>query len=177
MKIKTLVIAGFSLIAFLSFCTLTSCGEKGTKSTTDTTQNVNTNTSESESVQNISNTVPGKVIQLTSAEFKEKVFDFEKSQQWQYKGTLPAIVDFYADWCRPCKMVAPIMDELAKEYEGKLIIYKVDVDQAQDLASSFGISSIPSILYIPATGEPRMAVGASSKEEYVKAIKTVLMVN
>lgn len=92
----------------------------------------------------------GKVIHLTKAEFLAKVYNFEKNpEEWKYEGDKPAIVDFYADWCGPCKMVAPILDELAKEYDGQIVIYKVDTEKEQELAGAFGIRSIPSILFIP----------------------------
>ena len=92
----------------------------------------------------------GKVIHLTKADFLAKVYNFEKNpKEWKYEGDKPAIVDFYADWCGPCKMVAPILDELAKEYDGQIVIYKVDTEKEQELAGVFGIRSIPSILFIP----------------------------
>lgn len=118
----------------------------------------------------------GKVIYLTTAEFKQKIYDYEKnSEDWVYKGKVPAIIDFYADWCRPCKMVAPIMDELAKEYKGKVVIYKVNTDKEKELASVFQIRSIPSILYIPKTGKPSMEMGAKSKEAYKQVIESTLL--
>ena len=92
--------------------------------------------------------------QLTKETFKEKIFDFEKNTEWKYKGELPAIIDFYADWCGPCKMVAPVLSELAGEYQGKVNIYKVNTDQEPELSGAFGIQSIPSILFIP-KGESR----------------------
>lgn len=122
------------------------------------------------------NSAEGKVIYLTTAEFKQKIYDYEKNgDQWLYKGKLPAIIDFYADWCRPCKMVAPIMEELAKEYKGKVVIYKVNTDKEKELASVFQIRSIPSILYIPKTGKPSMDMGAKSKEAYKQIIESTLL--
>jgi thioredoxin len=118
----------------------------------------------------------GKPIQLKLDGFKENVFDFENNEQWSYIGELPAIIDFYADWCGPCKQVAPIMKDLAKEYDGKVIIYKVDTDVEQQLAGMFGISSIPSILFIPMEGKPEMSTGALPKSEFVKKINEVLKV-
>ena len=117
-----------------------------------------------------------KIEHLTTKTFKEKVFDYEKSTEWKYKGELPAIVDFYADWCRPCKMIAPILEELAKEYEGKIVVYKVNVDNEKELAGVFQTQSIPSILFIPKEGQPQMAKGALPKETFVKAINDVLKV-
>ena len=94
---------------------------------------------------------------MTKAEFLEKVYNFEKNpDEWKYEGDKPAIVDFYATWCGPCKMVAPILDELAKEYDGQIVIYKVDTDKETELARAFGIRSIPSILFIPMNGKPEM---------------------
>jgi thioredoxin len=116
------------------------------------------------------------VEQLTTEGFKEKVFDFENHSAWNYAGDLPCIVDFYADWCGPCKMVAPIMEELAQDYEGKILFFKVNTQVEQDLAAVFGIRSIPSILFVPTEGQPQMAVGALPKESMEKAIADVLKV-
>jgi thioredoxin 1 len=125
---------------------------------------------------NPGNTGKVKIEKLTAKTFKEKVFDYEKSSEWKYKGQLPAIIDFYADWCGPCKMIAPILDQLSKDYEGKIVIYKVDVDVERELASVFQTQSIPSILFIPKTGQPQMAKGALPKETFEKAILEVLKV-
>jgi len=111
---------------------------------------------------------------LTLDTFKQKVFDFEKNSEWKFEGEKPAIVDFYADWCGPCKMVAPILEELSKEYDGKLNIYKVDTESEQELASVFGIKSIPSLLFIPKDDKPQMAQGALPKDSFRKAFKEVL---
>ena len=114
---------------------------------------------------------------LTTQEFKDKVFDWEAHSDWNYAGELPAIVDFYADWCGPCKMVAPILEEISTEYEGKLHVYKIDTDAEQELAMAFGIQSIPSLLFIPVGGEkPQMAAGALPKDQLEKVIKDVLKV-
>ncbi len=113
---------------------------------------------------------------LTIATFKQKVFDFEKSKEWKYEGELPCIIDFYADWCGPCKMVAPILEELSEEYKGKINIYKVDTEAEQELAGMFGIKSIPSILFCPKEGQPQMAMGALPKASFVEAINDVLLV-
>ena len=106
--------------------------------------------------------------------FIEKVFDFEKEKEWKYRGALPAIVDFYADWCGPCKMVTPILEKISSEYAGKLNIYKVDTDKEQELAGAFGIQSIPSLLFIPMAGQPQMARGALDRGSFEKAIADVL---
>ena len=113
---------------------------------------------------------------LTFETFKEKVFDFEESKEWKFKGEIPAIIDFYADWCGPCKLVAPIMEELAKEYDGKVKIYKIDTEVERELAGMFGIRSIPSILFIPVEGQPQMTTGALPKENFVQMIEEVLKV-
>jgi thioredoxin len=111
---------------------------------------------------------------LDKKAFVEKVFDFENEKEWKYRGALPAIIDFYADWCGPCKMVAPILEKLSAEYEGRLLIYKVDTDKEQELAGAFGIQSIPSLLFIPQMGEPQMARGALGREAFDKAITEIL---
>lgn len=115
-------------------------------------------------------------VQLTTQGFKEKVFNYETEQEWKYLGTLPAIIDFYADWCGPCKMVAPILEELSAEYEGKIVIYKVNTDVEQELSAVFGIQSIPSILFIGADGEPAMQPGAFPKHTFKKIIEEKLLV-
>ncbi len=113
---------------------------------------------------------------LTKDTFKEKVFDFEQNKDWKFEGDKPCVIDFYADWCGPCKMVAPILDELSQEYEGKLDIYKIDTEDQKDLAAMFGIQSIPSLLFVPKEGQPQMAQGALPKDTFVKAFKDVLEV-
>jgi thioredoxin 1 len=106
--------------------------------------------------------------------FKEKVFNFEQNKDWKYEGELPCIIDFYADWCAPCKIVAPILDELSKEYNGKLHVYKVNTEEERELAGIFGIQSIPSLLFVPKEGQPQMALGALPKETLKRAFKDVL---
>jgi len=114
---------------------------------------------------------------LTKNSFKEKIFNFETDTEWKFNGELPCVIDFYADWCGPCKMVAPIIEELANEYDGKVNFYKIDTEQEQELAGMFGIQSIPSILFIPSNEKPQMAVGALPKAQMVQAIQTILNVN
>lgn len=111
---------------------------------------------------------------LTMDTFKQKVFNFDVNKEWKFEGDKPAIIDFYADWCGPCKMVSPILEELSEEYNGKLDIYKIDTEDQRELAASFGIRSIPSILFIPMEGQPQMAVGANSKEWFIQAFEQVL---
>jgi thioredoxin 1 len=113
---------------------------------------------------------------LTKEAFLEKVFNFEKSQEWKFEGKVPCIIDFYADWCQPCKMVAPILEELSNEYEGKINIYKVNTEVEQELAGAFGIRSIPSMLFCPSDAEPQMAVGALPKQQLEQIIADVLKV-
>jgi thioredoxin 1 len=111
---------------------------------------------------------------LTKETFLTKVFNYEANKDWKFEGDKPCIIDFYADWCGPCKMVAPVLEELSKEYEGKLDVYKVDTEQETELAAVFGIRSIPSLLFVPKDGQPQMAMGALPKESFVKAFKDVL---
>ncbi len=111
---------------------------------------------------------------LSKQEFLDTVFDYENKTEWEYNGERPVIIDFYADWCGPCKMLSPIMEELAKDYDGKVDIYKVDTEQEQELAGAFGVRSIPSVLFIPKESQkPQMSVGAMQKSDYKKAISDI----
>lgn len=122
-------------------------------------------------------TEEGKVIHLDAATFKEKVWDYTKNPDtWKYNGELPAIIDFYADWCRPCKMIAPIMEELAEEYKGKIVVYKIDTDKQKELAQVFNIRSIPAVLFVPMNEKPQMSTGALPKPTFEQAIREVLKV-
>jgi thioredoxin 1 len=114
---------------------------------------------------------------LTLDTFRTKVFDFEANKDWKFAGELPCIIDFYADWCGPCRMVAPVLEELSNEYAGKINVYKVDTEAQQDLAAMCGIRSIPSLLFVPKEGKPQMAMGALPKQAFKDAIKDVLGVN
>jgi thioredoxin len=114
-------------------------------------------------------------IKLTTSDFKAKIFDYENVKDWKYQGQLPAIIDFYADWCGPCKMVAPILEELSNEYAGKIVIYKVNTDIEQELSAVFGIQSIPTLLFIDAAGEPYMQPGALPKHTLKKVIEENLL--
>lgn len=114
-------------------------------------------------------------IKLTAEKFKEKFFDYTQTQEWDYKGENPAIIDFYADWCGPCKMVAPIFEELSDEYAGKVDIYKCDTEAEQELSAAFGIRSIPSILFVPKNKQPMMQAGALPKEALEEVINKELL--
>jgi len=114
-------------------------------------------------------------IQMTTQEFKEKIFNWETEADWKYLGELPAIIDFYAEWCGPCKMIAPLLEELSNEYKGKIVIYKVDTDVEQDLSAVFGIQSIPTMLFIGADGEPMMQPGALPKHVLKQIIEEKLL--
>lgn len=122
-------------------------------------------------------TIINKVEHLTAQDFKEKVFNYEAGKEWKYEGSLPAIVDFYADWCQPCKMVAPILEDIARDYAGKLIVYKVNTENEQELASVFGIQSIPTLLFVPKEGKPQASMGAMPRNSLEKAIEDILLKN
>ncbi|QQS51823.1 MAG: thioredoxin [Bacteroidota bacterium] len=111
---------------------------------------------------------------LTKESFKEKVFNFEANKDWKFEGSKPCLIDFYADWCGPCRSLAPVLEELSIEYDGKLNIYKVNTESEQEMAAMFGIRSIPSLLFVPLDGQPQMAMGALPKESLKKAFKEVM---
>ncbi len=115
-------------------------------------------------------------IRLTADVFKSDIFDYTTEKEWKYKGTLPAIIDFYADWCGPCKMVAPILEALSEEYKDQLVIYKVDTEVEIELSSVFRIRSIPSILFIPLEGQPMMQAGALPKATLKNIIDKELVI-
>jgi Thioredoxin domain-containing protein len=117
----------------------------------------------------------GEVVVMDKEMFLKDVFDYEKSKEWKYKGDKPAIIDLYADWCGPCRQVAPLMKELAKEYAGKIVIYKVNVDKQKELAALFNATSIPLFVFIPMKGEPQLFRGAADKATYKKAIDEFLL--
>jgi len=120
--------------------------------------------------------VESKVKHLTYKEFLNKVWDFEKNPTtFKYKGKHPAIVDFYADWCNPCRRVAPIMEKLAEEYDGQLLVYKVNTDQERELSAAFQVKSVPMVLFIPKEGQPMMQVGAMPEESYRKVVEEKLL--
>lgn len=118
----------------------------------------------------------GEVVVLNKADFLTKVYNFEKNQtDWVYEGNKPCIVDFYAEWCGPCKKIAPILKELAEQYKNEIIVYKVNVDNEKELAAAFGIQSIPTLLFIPKNGKPQLAQGALSKEQFIEQINSFLL--
>lgn len=166
------------LVIVVLACSLIACGGQNTSATSENSDTIKVEeavvapSGEAKTQDN-----QGKVIKLTTAEFINLIFDYKTNpEKWAYKGGKPAIVDFYADWCRPCKMVAPLMEELAAEYKGQINIYKINTDEESELSGQvFGIQSIPSILFIPAEGQPQMFSGAQSKEEYKSKIETILL--
>ena len=118
----------------------------------------------------------GEVIVLNKADFLTKVFNYEKNpSKWTYEGDKPCIIDFYADWCGPCRRVAPVLKDLAKRYKDDIVIYKINVDKERDLAGTFGVSSIPTIIFVPMKGEPQVSMGALPEESIVKMIEEVLL--
>lgn len=117
-----------------------------------------------------------KTIHLTKAEFLKKVTDYETNpSEWKYLGDKPALIDFYADWCRPCRIIAPTLEELASEYDGEIYVYKIDTENEQELARFFRIQSIPSLLFIPMNGEPQMKVGVIPKAKLKESIDGFLL--
>jgi len=177
-KIKQLVF--FFLLSGLTFG---ACGnqpkseniEVAENSTETPKENISTNTPESGEV-NADAASKGKPVYLTKADFLTKVADYEKNpNEWKYLGDKPAIIDFYADWCGPCKVIAPVLEQLATEYKDQIYIYKINVDKETELAQAFGIQSIPSLLFIPMKDSPQMARGALPKDDLKKAINEVSM--
>jgi thioredoxin 1 len=112
---------------------------------------------------------------LSKASFKSEIFDWEKGEAWKFSGELPAVVDFYAEWCMPCKMLGPILEELAEKYEGKIRVYKIDVDREPELAGLFGVQSVPTLLFIPRTGDPKISLGALPKPQLERTIGEILL--
>ncbi|MBN1339539.1 MAG: thioredoxin [Bacteroidales bacterium] len=164
----TALLWAFALAVFM-----TACNSAGTKEVNDskTVSNETAVTEKSTSPEKSASEEDLKPEMLTAALFKEKVWDYENNPgAWVYKGEIPCVVDFYADWCKPCKIVAPIMDDLADYYNGRVKIYKVNTDEQRELASVFQVRSIPSILFAPATGQPAMQPGALSREQYIEII-------
>ena len=152
----------------LATITFISCGNSTNEETKNTKEPKNSTTIKKENNM--------KTIHLTKSEFLSKVMNYEQNpKEWKYLGDKPCIIDFYADWCGPCKMVAPILEELAKEYDGEIYVYKIDTEKEQELAQAFGIRSIPSLLFVPMNEQPQMVMGALPKSEFKKAIDDILL--
>ncbi len=167
-------------ITFLSVLWLSSCGGAATadkKVNTDVTATGMADKSGTGSEKDAATSASAEnVVQLTKAMFLEKIYDFEKNpKKWTFIGDKPCVIDFYADWCRPCKLVAPLMAEFSETYKGQVTIYKVDVDKERELAQYFGIQSIPTVLFCPSAGDPQMTQGALPKETYEKVISEFLL--
>lgn len=161
-QMNKLLLAAAGLILTVSACANPPKSSQGQKQNSITTTKTKSNM---------------KPIEINKADFIAKISDYETNKdKWVFKGDKPAIVDFYATWCGPCKAVAPILEELAAEYADKIVVYKVDTDKQQDLAADFGIRSIPTLLFIPKNGTPQMSVGGMSKADFERAIKEILLV-
>jgi thioredoxin 1 len=116
------------------------------------------------------------VVNMTNDTFKQLIFNYDKNKEWKYEGTKPAIIDFYADWCPPCRQLSPLVEEIAKEYSGKIVIYKIDTDKEKILSQRLGITGLPTLLFIPLNGKPQASMGYVPKETIVKTINSVLMI-
>ena len=116
------------------------------------------------------------VVYLTNETFKQLVFNYDKNKEWKYEGTKPAIIDFYATWCPPCRQLSPLVEEIAKEYSGKIVVYKIDTDKEKILSQRLGISGLPTLLFIPVKGKPQASMGLISKETLVQTINGVLLI-
>ena len=124
----------------------------------------------------LNNTKTSGVVMLTNDTFKKMIFNYDINKEWRYEGKKPAIIDFYADWCPPCRQLSPLVEEMAKEYEGKIDVYKVDTDKEKILAQNLGITNLPTLLFIPSEGKPQVTMGALPKESLVKAINEILLI-
>ncbi len=165
MNKKNLLLLGLILLGGIITCSCNGAKDK----------NAEKKAEKSETVQKVK-PVAGKTIHITKAEFLQKIANFEtNSTEWKYLGDKPCIVDFYADWCGPCKMIAPILDNFAKEYKDDIYIYKVNVDKEKELARVFNIKSIPTILFVPQTGKPQLMVGGLPKEVFKDKIDNFLL--
>jgi len=164
-KFRTIAIAMFSMIIMFTAC------NNGNNAGKDRQTNIeNQNEDITQNSSDTPNAAFSKPEQLNKKQFLEKVFNYEQNQQWAFIGQEPCVIDFYADWCRPCKQIAPIIDKLAKKHAGQVRFYKVNTDYEPDLAAYFGINSIPSIMFCPMSGAPEMHTGAMPEAEFVKII-------
>lgn len=132
--------------------------------------------SENQGSSDAKKSTSGAVKQLTADGFKKLVYNYDGSEEWKFEGDKPVIIDFYADWCAPCRQLSPLVETIAEEYSGKIVVYKVDTDKEKLLAQSMGISALPTLLFIPAEGTPRASMGVISREDMVKAINEVLLI-
>lgn len=132
--------------------------------------------SENPSAETSKSSAGSSVVMLDNESFKKLVFNYEVNKEWKYEGTMPAIIDFYADWCAPCRQLSPLVDEIAREYAGKIVVYKVDTEKEKALSQSIGITGLPTLLFIPAKGKPQVSMGLLSKASLVKAIDEILLV-
>ena len=151
-----------NLTLLLSVVVIFACGSTSTKEKASTT--------DTKSITEV-----GKPIQLDKKAFIQRVYDYEKNpQKWVYAGDKPCVIDFYADWCGPCKVIAPYLTEIAGKYGEKLYVYKVNVDDQRELATYFGIQSIPAVLFCPVEGKPQMMTGARPKEDFYAAVESII---
>jgi thioredoxin 1 len=119
----------------------------------------------------------GEVKKINSDEFRKLVYNYQENKEWKFEGDIPVIIDFYADWCPPCRQLSPLVEEIAGEYKGKVAFYKIDTDKEKELTASLGITNLPTLLYVPAKGQPQVTLGYISKERIKETIKNVLSIN
>jgi thioredoxin len=163
----------FFLMAALFFMSCGSSGNDGKN--TNAKDTLSSNPATQAGAQNATAEVSDQPIAISEDDFVSKVFDFRSNGEWKYKGDKPAIIDFYADWCGPCRMIAPYMKEFASKYKGEIYVYKVNTDYAQDLSMYFKINAIPAVMLVPMKGDYKMVVGANGKDYYESMIKTFLL--
>ena len=176
MKKKSIFLMAFAIVIAITGCSQNKESKQEKKAEATVSQADNAQQVDKKASSLETNAGDGKVNYLTTSDFKKKVMDYEKHpEEWVFVGSRPAIIDFYATWCRPCKMTASVVEELAKDYQGKIDFYKVDIDKEQELATIFGIQSIPTFLFIPLKGQPTAQMGAMEKEDFEKIIKQVLL--
>lgn len=163
------------ILSFFAIFSIISCNNNS-KTTQD--KNVDNQTNQQTSVSQsatIEAAKEGKVMFINKKQFIDNIYDYEKNPEWTFKSELPCVIDFYADWCKPCKMISPFMEELAQEYKGKVHFLKINVDVEEELARQFNISSIPAVMYCPKNGKPQMNIGGMPKEEIKKLVESILI--